>query len=607
MALTVGDRRGPRDPCLRSRRIDEAPLDASEHSDAFSESKFSRRRRCRSPRLDAAARTLSLLPEGRGGHDPSVRSLEAEPSLSAEVRASAEGIIEALLLSPSLTETELLRLFRRFPRARGRLFRKSELIQIIRRLGPERGWPVQELSARLRRKPIRSQSGVLPVTVLTRPFPCPGRCVFCPNDLRMPKSYLSNEPGALRAAQFRFDPYAQVTVRLFALARNGHVVDKVELIVLGGTWTHYPESYRVGFIRRMFEALNDFDPDAELPDFELPPVDYEALPEVIRVDHAGVYNARIQAFWRRRSESPGDPEGSYESLERALELNQDARCRSVGLSIETRPDEIDADVVRELRKLGATKVQIGIQSLDDEVLRANQRGHDVARTREAIGWLRAAGFKVQGHWMANLLGSTPERDREDYLRLFDDPDIRPDELKLYPTSLIESAELMSFHERGAWRPYSDEELLSVVTFGLAHTPRTCRLSRVIRDIPSTDIVVGNKEPNFRERAERTLVEDGTPIRDIRAREIRGRRVGLEALELKATEYACAVGRDVFIEAVDGEDRLAGFCRLTLPDGRVPPPFEELEGAALIRELHVYGPAVALDGQEDFQEIGRAHV
>lgn len=512
-----------------------------------------------------------------------------------------EGLIEALLESPELSEKALQVLFRRFPRAPGKLFRKSEVIEAIRRRGPHRGWPVESLTARLRLKPIRSQSGVLPVTVLTKPFPCPGRCVFCPNDLRMPKSYLSDEPGALRAAQARFDPYAQVTVRLFALARNGHVVDKVELIILGGTWTHYPRSYRLGFVKRMFDALNDFEVDADLPPLPLPPVDYEALPPMIHVDRGGVYNARIQSFWRGRSEGALEPSSTLEELEGTFERNQDARCRSVGLSIETRPDEIDEDIVRELRHLGVTKVQLGIQQLDDDILRLNERDHDVAQTRRAIGLLRAAGFKVQGHWMANLLGATPESDKEDFLRLFDDPGIRPDELKLYPTSLIESAELMRYHEKGEWRPYTDEELLSVVGFGLRSTPRTCRLSRVIRDIPGTDIVVGNKQPNFREVAEASLAASGVAVSDIRAREIRGQKIERSALRLRCTEYESAVGVDLFLEMVDDAERLAGFCRLTLPDGRVAAPFEELEGAALIRELHVYGPAVALSGQENLQE------
>lgn len=509
---------------------------------------------------------------------------------------AVEGFVKALSRDTELSDRELLKLFRKFPKAPGRLFRKSELIRAIRTLGPERGWSVDVLIERLRMKPVRSQSGVLPVTVLTKPFPCPGRCVFCPNDVRMPKSYLSNEPGALRAAMFRFDPFAQVTGRLSALAQNGHVVDKVELIILGGTWTHYPESYRLGFIRRCFEAMNQFSLAVDISELELPPVDYMQLPELVSGLDNVSYNRQIQAFWRNNSEGPQEPNGTWEELDAAFALNQDARCRNVGMSIETRPDEITPEVVRDLRRMGATKIQIGVQYMDDQVLEKNKRDHNVAKSREAVQLLRSAGFKIQGHWMANLVGATVESDCEDYIKVFSDPSIRPDELKLYPTSLIESAELMQYYHRGEWMPYSDDELLEVVRFGLKHTPRTCRLSRVIRDIPGTDIVVGNKEPNFRERAERSLRETGTELKDIRAREIRGQPINWEKVSLKTTEYDSGIGRDYFLEIVDDADRLAGFCRLLLPDGSLAVVFDELEGAAIIRELHVYGRVVALDDQ-----------
>ena len=507
---------------------------------------------------------------------------------------AVEGFVGALLSDPDLGEQALQKLFRKFPRAPGRLFRKSELIQAIRRLGPHKGWPVERLTTRLRMKPVRSQSGVLPVTVLTKPFPCPGRCVFCPNDVRMPKSYLSNEPGALRAAMFRFDPFAQMTGRLTALAQNGHVIEKVELIVLGGTWTHYPESYRIGFILRCFDAMNAFDPSAEFEELDLPEVDYAQLPAQVRAFEAGHYNTVIQDFWRKNSEGPREPHGSWAELERAFELNQDARCRNVGLSVETRPDEISPAVVRDLRRVGATKVQIGLQSMNNEILDQNKRGHDVQASREAISLLRSAGFKIQAHWMANLVGAQPQTDKEDYLKLFSDPAIRPDELKLYPNSLIESAELMTYYQNGDWRPYTDEELLEVVSFGLRNTPRTCRLSRVIRDIPGTDIVVGNKSPNFRETAEKSLQEQGVILEDIRAREIRSQMPQWDELHLCETRYESGIGEDIFLEVVDTRDRIAGFCRLSFPDARVQPPFSELVDAALVRELHVYGPIASLD-------------
>ncbi|MBX2812715.1 MAG: tRNA uridine(34) 5-carboxymethylaminomethyl modification radical SAM/GNAT enzyme Elp3, partial [Myxococcales bacterium] len=548
-------------------------------------------------------------------HDPNqtfyslsngLQSAAADVGVSPEETRVVEQFIEALCEHQTVTDKELLRLFRRFPRAPGKLFRKSELIRAIRILGPKRGWEVDQLVKRLRMKPVRSQSGVLPVTVLTKPFPCPGQCVFCPNDVRMPKSYLSNEPGALRAAMFRFDPYAQVTGRLYALAHNGHVVDKVELIILGGTWTHYPESYRLGFVQKCFEAMNHFAFDIDLSKLRLPNVDYTELPESVCGLDEKTYNSYIHEFWRKHSEGPQTPHSTWRELDATFRENQDAQCRNVGMSIETRPDEISVSVVQELRRMGVTKVQIGIQSMSDEVLKKNKRGHTVRTSQRAVELLRSAGFKIQAHWMANLVGATVDSDKGDYVRLFSDSSIRPDELKLYPTSLIESAELMQFYQRKEWRPYSDGELLEVVQFGLQNTPRTCRLSRVIRDIPGTDIVVGNKEPNFRERAERSLRDRSIPLIDIRAREIGAEALSGSEVSIEVTTYDSRVGDDFFIEALMGDDRLAGFCRLFFPNGEHVLVFDELQGAAIVRELHVYGRAISLSevsGQGGAQHEG----
>ncbi len=192
----------------------------------------------------------------------------------------------------------------------------------------------------------------------------------------------------------------------------------------------------------------------------------------------------------------------------------------MGLVVETRPDHISEEEVLRIRRLGATKVQIGIQSLDDDVLRLNKRGHTVAETRRAFKLLRQAGFKIHAHWMPNLYGSSPERDIADYQHLFADPDFRPDELKIYPCSLIESAELMQHYQAGRWRPYSEDELLSLLVACFEQTPEYCRLTRVVRDIPSTDIVAGDLTTNFRQRVETELERQGKRSADIRAREIR---------------------------------------------------------------------------------------
>ena len=260
----------------------------------------------------------------------------------------------------------------------------------------------------------------------------------------------------------------------------------------------------------------------------------------------------------------------------------------MGLALETRPDEVDEDEVARIRRLGATKVQLGFQSLDDRVLAANKRGHDVETTRRAVGLLRRAGFKIHAHWMPNLLGATPGSDVADFERLFSDPALRPDELKIYPCSLIESAELMRFFESGEWRPYAHGELLAVLSAALERTPRYCRITRMIRDISSDDIVEGNKLTNFREIAQRALEGRGGRCRDIRAREIRGRSFAQADLTLRETRYASAHGEECFLELVTPGDEIVAFLRLSLPEPRAF--IEEIAGSALVREVHVYGAA-----------------
>jgi elongator complex protein 3 len=274
--------------------------------------------------------------------------------------------------------------------------------------------------------------------------------------------------------------------------------------------------------------------------------------------------------------------------------------------LETRPDHLPPREVERLRRLGATKIQIGVQSLSDRVLAANRRGHDVAATRRAIARLRRAGFKLHLHWMPNLLGSDPERDRADFERLFTDPGVRPDELKVYPCSLIESAELMRHYEDGSWRPYGEEELLDLLCDCLAAVPPYCRVTRMIRDIPGDEIHAGNRITNFRQLVERELRRRGRPSRDIRAREIGGRPVDPEELRLDRVEYRSTVGRELFLQMVTEEDRIVGFCRLTLPEptssertlSETSAEIPEVAGAALLREVHVYGAVVAIGDRDD---------
>jgi elongator complex protein 3 len=527
-------------------------------------------------------------------------------------------ILRQVVARPDLTRRQLDNLLRTYPKGRDGLYSRDELISAYRAFAGEYGLPPFDTGVleRLRRKPVRTSSGVTPVTVLTKPFPCPGECIFCPNDVRMPKSYLSDEPGAQRAEQNSFDPYLQTYTRLVSYHNTGHPTDKIEIIVLGGTWSFYPESYQIWFIKRIFDALHDFgggiDRRREVEDALLLVSQLHPERNTINITLDGRdlqqrYNTVVQSVYHEemrrtrdqaaaitqggRARSLVDEYATWEELEAVHRHNETAACRSVGLVIETRPDHISPEEVLRIRRLGCTKVQIGFQSLNDTVLRLNKRGHTVAATRRAVKLLRQAGFKIHAHWMPNLYGSSPEADIEDYRRMFADPDFRPDELKVYPCSLIESAELMERYEDGSWRPYTHDELLYVLTACFRLTPEYCRLTRVIRDIPSTDIVVGNQMTNFRQLVEAELDRQGERSPDIRAREVRFRPVDMDNLLLDEVWYDTSTGQEIFLQYITPERDIAAFLRLALPTDI--PITAELAGAAIIREVHVYGQSLEL--------------
>ena len=527
-------------------------------------------------------------------------------------RAELLPILRAIEALEQVDESSLDAILRRHPRDGKGFFSRAELIAGFRHFASVEGFETAEdaFVRRLLMRPIRTQSGVTPLTVLTKPFACPGRCIFCPNDVRMPKSYLSAEPGAQRAANNRFDPYLQTWNRLEAYHAIGHPTEKIELIVLGGTWSFYPEAYRVGFIAGCFRALNDFGAGRDRrAEAEKKGIDVTGLPRFVdgRSGARGVYNRTLKAWSGSREASGSEP--GWEELAALQQQNESAGARQVGLSVETRPDQVSLEEAVCMRRLGVTKVQIGIQSLSDAVLAANARGHDVAATRAALRQLRALGFKIHAHWMPNLLGSTPKDDVLEFDRLFDDPDFRPDELKVYPCSLIESAELMEFYERGEWKPYSHAELLHVVGEALVRAPRWSRLTRVIRDISSDDIVVGNKLTNFREVALAEVLRQGRVPVDIRSREVRGCAIDAQALSLRETEYQTSLGREIFLEQVTTEDKIAAFLRLSLPAPNAKGVPLEIAGSAMIREVHVYGGALDLGERNEaaaqHRGLGRA--
>jgi len=426
---------------------------------------------------------------------------------------------------------------------------KHVLIHVYRQVTRSGKWSFDPaLLLRIRMKPIRTLSGVTTVTVLTKPFPCPGKCIFCPTDLRMPKSYLPDEPGAMRAVQHQFDPYEQTRSRLEALHAIGHPTDKIELLILGGTWSAYPQEYQAWFVQRCLDALNGF---------------------------------------------------PSSSLENAQLANDAGDCKNVGLVIETRPDWVTLEEVRRLRSLGVTKVQVGLQSLDDRILEINRRGHNVEDTRRALSLLRATGFKTVVHWMPNLLGATLKSDREDFARIWLDPAIRPDEIKIYPCQLLGEAELHRYWLDGKYAPYSTEELVHLIADVKPLIPIYCRVNRVVRDIPSTHVLAGNKRTNLRQDVQAELRRRGTRCQCIRCREVRAHTIDRDPLELKDFEYSASEAEEHFLSFVTSENRLAGYLRLSLPGPASPKTgIPDLENAALVREVHVYGQSLSLGVTQD---------
>jgi len=467
---------------------------------------------------------------------------------SDEDMALAQTILEEIRRG-----TDALKALRSNPLPGGRGFlAKHALVAAYREkvsLGEWEDDPV--LLAKIRMKPIRTLSGVTTITVLTKPHPCPGECIFCPSEEGLPQSYLSDEPGARRGVEHAFDPFTQVSSRLKALHEVGHPTDKIELLILGGSWTAYPASYREWYIRRCFEALNQ--------------------------------------------ENPNDDIGEV-SLADVQKTNSQARHRNVGLVVETRPDLITIENLVEMRRQGVTKMQLGIQSMDDRILQLNKRGHSAEEAEEAIRLVRAAGYKVVVHWMPNLLGSTPQSDREDFARLWREGGVNPDEMKIYPCQLLRNAELYQYWERGEYRPYEEQELIDLLADIKPNVPRFCRINRVIRDIPSNHVVEGNRNTSLRQDVDQEMKKRGSSCQCIRCREIRKGKIDDRNLVLDDQVYKADWAEEHFLSYNTQDDNILGFLRLSLPSANHFFPVEELQDAAIIREVHVYGQSVELGGE-----------
>ncbi len=410
----------------------------------------------------------------------------------------------------------------------------------------------REILKILRKRGVRSKSGIASITVIMKQYPCPGGCIYCPTEPGMPKSYLSNEPAIMRAILNNFDPFKQTRNRLTSLEKTGHFTDKIDVIISGGTFSFYPKRYQTDFIRGIYNALNY-------------------------------------------------PEKKERTLKEAIKKNETAKHRCIGLSIETRPDHITKKELIRLRNFGCTKIELGVQSLNDEVLRKNKRGHGVKETKRAIQLMRDAGYKINAHMMPNLYGSTPENDYEDFKKLFSDPAYKPDWLKIYPCMVVPWSNLKKLYEKGEYKPYSDEELINLLIKIKQLVPRYTRITRLYRDIPSPTIIGGSKLSNLRQFVHNEMQKKGVKCNCIRCREIKGDKVKPEEMELRIEEFEASEGKEFFITYNEPKtDKLASLLRLRFHSYSLkgkPHFIKELNNSALIREVHVYGEQVKVTSKE----------
>ncbi|OGH78763.1 MAG: hypothetical protein A2469_02765 [Candidatus Magasanikbacteria bacterium RIFOXYC2_FULL_40_16] len=459
----------------------------------------------------------------------------------------------------------------------------------------------------LRKADIRTLSGIAIVTSLIKPYACPGKCVYCPTEARMPKSYLATEPAAARALGLKFNPYEQMQKRILMLEGNGHPTDKIEYIIKGGTWNAYPLEYQYWFILESFRACNELGKREIFP----PP---------------------MRGRWPKAG---GGLKKLQEALEKEQKKNETAKHRIIGLTLETRPDAITPKTIYHMRQLGCTRIELGLQAPDDKILKLVKRGHTVQQFRDAMLLLRQAGFKVDLHFMPDLPGTTPKHDVAMYKKLFTDPGLKPDMVKIYPNTVIPSSELYKWFKAGKYKPYDEKKLFDALLKMKLATPRYCRISRLIRDIPDNEIAAGNRITNLREALTKELAKRGQKCVCLRCREI-GRFVntGLLRPDLVGTrndnlkpklfveKYETIGGTEYFLTFEDkNRGAVYAFLRLRIPyksttpnpsflrrgdeslplgkgemegvEGQLYKLLPEIKDVAFVRELHTYGQLVSL--------------
>jgi len=458
-------------------------------------------------------------------------------------------IIGRLLEMPSLDRTAVDRVKIEVSRRYGleRIPRNSEIIRLLTQKESEVLLPF------LRRKVSRVMSGVSVVAVMTKPYPCPhGRCAYCPGgpDEDSPQSYTGYEPAAMRGRQNQYDPYAQVRSRIGQLESIGHTVDKVDLIVMGGTFPASPREYQEGFVKGCLDAITE-------------------------KDSSSLSEAKLNA--------------------------ESSRISNVGITVETRPDCVRPADVDAMLELGVTRVELGVQNVYDDIYNLVNRGHTVSDVVDATRSLKDAALKVCYHMMPGLPGSSTERDLEGFRTIFEDKRFRPDMIKIYPTLVIEGTRLYDWWKAGVYKPLGTEEAAELVSRVKEMTLPWVRIMRVQRDIPLPHIDAGVDKSNLRQLALEKLSKRGVKCKCIRCREVGhvvrgGVEPRPERIEVIHQAYEASEGIEVFVSAEDRTaDALVGFLRMRIPsEGTTRPEIDA--DTALVRELHVYGRMVPVGGR-----------
>jgi len=407
------------------------------------------------------------------------------------------------------------------------------------------------LEALLQIRKIRTLSGVAIVAVLTKPYPCPGKCFYCPTQEGVPKSYLDNEPAVMRAIDCNYHPYCQVCSRIQSLEAIGHPTDKIELIIIGGTWSFLPKQYQTWFIKNCFTACN---------------------------------------YYPKKKTK-------MKPLEKEEKTNEKAKHRIIGLTLETRPDYINKKEILRMRRLGCTRVEIGVQTVFDDILKLNHRGHTTKETIRATQLLKDAGFKVCYHLMPNLPGSNLKKDKLLFKEIFGNSDFQPDLIKIYPCVVLKQAPLYQWYKKGLYKPYSLSQLINLLKWIKKNTPYYCRIQRLIRDIPTTNIVAGCLIPNLRQVLQKSMKEEKWKCHCIRCREVKDKYDPNDRLRLFRIDYEASEGREIFLSfETPRREKLYSLLRLRIPSqvfSKKKHFIKILNGSAIIREVHTYGQLVPI--------------